>query len=157
MKPSKTPWGVLSALEARLEQRQEERHRRRLAEMFPPRPACERHGWSPQGPGLIDNAALAALCPACRQERKAKERREAAPEAVTLSLYSGGLRAEQLYAEHLRAREQAGFVTPGSSLEREMLRALDEGRRDEVAALKETASDHVRKNQFAETGTSHCL
>jgi hypothetical protein len=145
MKPARTPAALLDRLASQVEELGEQRHRQRLAEMFPPRPACERHGWVPErGPGLIDATALASLCPACRSERKQAEREAEMPEVVTLDLYGGDLRAQKLWADARDAMERAGHVLGGSAMERELLRTIDDERRLEVAALRETADDRRR-------------
>jgi len=147
VKPTRTPAALLNRLAARVEEIGEQRHRRRLAEMFPTPPACPRHGWSAPGPGLIDPQALASLCPACREERRRAQREAEAPEAVTLDLYAGDMRLQRAWAEHVKLREEAGDILGGSTMERELLLVLDEERRDEIALLRETPADRRRHNE----------
>lgn len=145
MKPQRTPAAVLHRLASKVEETQEQRHRQRLDAMFPPRPACERHGWSPPGPGSDNWGAIGSLCPACRSERREAEREQEMPETVTLDVQLPPA-LEKAWSEHRNLREQAGDVLGGSTIESEMLRAIDEERALEVALLKDTADDRRRYN-----------
>jgi hypothetical protein len=145
VKPTRTPAAVLNRLAARIEEIGEERHRRRLAEMFPAPPACPHHGWSPPGPGLIDATALSSLCPGCREERRRAQREAEAPEVVTLEVRLPPA-IDKAWRESLLQCERAGHVLPGSTIEREALQVIDEGRREETALLQETPEDRRRGN-----------
>jgi hypothetical protein len=136
---------VVAALREVVEEIQERRHREGLAQMFPPRPACERHGWYPErGPGLVDASALASLCPACRAERRLTEREAEIPETVTLDRYTTSPLAAKLWDKQLDMRAQMGELLPGSAAEREALHVVDEARRDEIYELKLTPAHRRR-------------
>jgi hypothetical protein len=123
-------------------------HDREVVQRLVPiqRYACERHGWHPSGPGSLNMDALASLCPSCIDERKQKQREEEAPEVHTLDVYGGDERAKKLWQDSCDARERAGQILGGSAAEREIVRAIDDARRDELYELKLTRSDRRRSH-----------
>jgi hypothetical protein len=149
MKPRKTPAAVLDRLASRVEELGEARHRSFVDSVVPQRAACERHGWSPEGPRPASDHwdAIASLCPACTAERRRAEREAEAPETITLDVYAGSLREQKAWQESRALREQAGHIFSGSTVEREALRVIDELRADEMALLRETPASRRRTHR----------
>jgi acetylornithine deacetylase/succinyl-diaminopimelate desuccinylase-like protein len=143
VKPKRTLRHVL----LRLEELSEGRRREYLTRVAPiVRPSCPVHGWTAPGPGSLNASAVASLCPACREDRKRRAREEATPETVTIGLYEGSPRAQQLWQEYKDRAERAGYVMPGSATETLAVRAIDELRQEELLELAETAGDRRRAN-----------
>jgi len=143
-KPSRTTAAKLERLEA-------ERDRAVVnARAGPIRPACERHGWTPEG-GLRSNnfSAVASLCPGCREERKKAEREAAAPEVryIDFSSLPEGSTAAKAWAAAKEAQAKAGIAVAGSTVERELLRAIDDDRADELYELRRTPADRHQANR----------
>jgi len=146
--PSRTSKWVLE----RLEEAEDRHHRsevRRLAGL-PPRVACERHGWSPEGGVRTNNwAAVASLCPYCREARRKAEREAAAPEVrhIDFGALPPGSLAARLWDEAREAQAKAGIIVAGSPEEREILRTLDAERDDEEYELRQSAQDRRRSHE----------
>ena len=149
MKPARTPFAVLDRLASRIEEIGEERHRAYVDSVVPPRAACQRHGWSPSGPGSNNWDALASLCPGCYEERRERDREQETPETRTIEVnpFAGSLYAQREWERHKQLRMAAGEVLPNTPAETEAIRWLDNARHDEQLDLKESASDRRRTHE----------
>jgi hypothetical protein len=110
----------------------------------PPRPACELHGWSPDGLCRSNTwGSVASMCPHCAAERERRRREGAEPavEVVEINPRSGGRHGDRMWAEIRGKREAAGEVFPGSVAERDLLQLIDSERRYAIADDNETAHE----------------
>jgi hypothetical protein len=141
LKPRRT----LSSVIARLEEIGRERQREAVEKLSPIRRfACEKHAWSPSGPGSTNWWAIGSLCPSCQGDRKRREREAEAPEVHTLDLWNGGPLASKLWQAQRDRLKRQDHVLAGSAAEREIVRTIDDLRADALYDLRQTAADRRR-------------
>jgi hypothetical protein len=172
--PQRTPRWVLE----RLEEVEAKHHRdevKRLANL-PPRAACEKHGWSPEGGCKSNNwSAIASLCPHCRTERRRAEKEAEQPEMRTIDfaqLPVGSLASKLWERAQERQAAARGVTSPHSGDRLDLIRtailALQHYAEVEdddielaavhkcIVALQSLLANHA-KNQQAAMGTTPAM